>query len=239
MTSLECVGVLALHVELTPSHSCFAHLYLMRMFCFSFLWRSAKKSLKRLMDGTCWHHIQTQNSSDDFLSVSTPFFCDFLCLCGRRTILCILSKTRSETGYIGVADVLFQDPTGVFLPQKLSATWSRGMTSRLREPLDVVVNTLFVKAESLRSTVRLREEEMKRNKEALWPLWPDAYRSCGIMRYEELHLSTSSSLAHLLPQMEARLKLQLMSLLPRPVAEDSSWGLFEFDEIGAEFSSIT
>lgn len=38
--------------------------------------------------------------------------------------------------------------------------------------------------------------------------------------------------------MEARLKLQLMSLLPRPVAEDSSWGLFEFDEIGAEFSSI-
>lgn len=53
------------------------------------------------------------------------------------------------------------------------------MMSRLREPFDVVVNTLFVKAESLRSTVRLREEEMKRNKEALWP---DAYRSCGIMR---------------------------------------------------------
>ena len=45
---------------------------------------------------------------------------------------------------------------------------------------------LEAEAESLRSTVRLREEEMKRNKE-----------------------------------MEARLKLQLMSLLPRPVAEES------------------
>ncbi len=38
---------------------------------------------------------------------------------------------------------------------------------RLLEPFDVVVATSSVKAESLRSTVRLREEEMKRNKEAL------------------------------------------------------------------------
>ena len=180
MTSLECVGVLALHVELTPSHSCFADLYLMRMFCFSFLSRSAKKSLKRLMDGTCWNQIHRivltifPRFPHHSFVISCAFAEDW-----RRTILCILSKTRSETGYIGVEVVLFQDPTGVFLPQKLSATWSRGMMSRLREPLDVVVNTSFVKAESLRSTVRLREEEMKRNKEALWP---DAYRSCGIMR---------------------------------------------------------
>ena len=164
MTSLECVGVLALHVELTPSHSCFAHLYLMRMFCFSFLWRSAKKSLKRLMDGTCWNQIHriALTIFSRFPHHSFVISCAFAEDAQFYDILCILSKTRSETGYIGVA----VDPTGVFLPQKLSATWSRGMMSRLREPFDVVVNTLFVKAESLRSTVRLREEEMKRNKEA-------------------------------------------------------------------------
>jgi len=69
-----------------------------------------REEVSEEVDG--WNMLKpdTQNSSDDFLSVSTPFFCDFLCLCGRRIILCILSKTRSETGYIGVA----VDPTGVF-----------------------------------------------------------------------------------------------------------------------------
>lgn len=42
-----------------------------------------REEVSEEVDG--WNMLKpdTQNSSDDFLSVSTPFFCDFLCLCGR------------------------------------------------------------------------------------------------------------------------------------------------------------
>lgn len=101
--------------------------------------------------------------------------------CKLREKVAILETSRKQMG---------QDET------RRKSTRLRARLARLEQEREEVseevsfyrksCRQLEAEAESLRSTVRLREEEMKRNKE-----------------------------------MEARLKLQLMSLLPRPVAEES------------------